>query len=279
VKALVGADDRRAERPSAAAPLRELWGKRDLLRALVVRDLRTRYAGSSAGVFWAVVNPLVQIAILTTVFSMVLQVRFGAVAAGVPFAVVLAWGLFPWIGFQEGLVRATTALADSGVLVKRMAFPPEIVLVQPVLTATVHECVALALLVVAMPILGVGLPVTLPLCLLPLAIQVALAVGVGWILGVLHVYIRDTAQVVVAALQAWFYLTPIVYAVESAPKALRSLLSINPLAGIIVNFRAFALGEPADWGALAWSAAAAALAVAGGAFALSRARAEIADLV
>lgn len=263
---------------AAAGPVVELWRRRALLRALVLRDLRTRYAGSSAGLLWAVVNPLVQIAILTMVFSTVLHVQLGGPTA-VPFPIVLAWGLFPWLGFQEGVGRATTALVDNGVMVKRMAFPPAILLVQPVLSAAVQEVVALGLLLLAMPLLGVAVAPTAPLCLVPLGLQVGLAVGVGWILGVLHVYIRDTAQVVVAALQAWFYLTPIVYTADSAPSALQSLLSLNPLLGIVENFRAFALGEPANWGALGWSAGAAALAIAGGALALSRARGEIADLV
>lgn len=260
------------------SPLLILWHRRELLHALVARDLRTRYAGSSAGLVWAVLNPLLQIVILTTVFSYVLRVRLGGTAQA-PFWVMLAWGFFPWLGVQEGLARATTSLTESGVLVKRMAFPAEIVLVQPVLSAAVQEMVALGLLCLVMPVLGIGLSWTLPLCAIPLLLQIGLTIGIGWILGVLHVYIRDTAQVVVAALQAWFYLTPIVYTVDAAPEVLRGLLSLNPLLGIIESFRAFALGQPAPWGALAWSAGATVLALAAGARAVSRARPEVADLV
>jgi lipopolysaccharide transport system permease protein len=110
-------------------------------------------------------------------------------------------------------------------------------------------------------------------------LQICLGIGVGWILGVLHVYFRDTAQVVVVVLQAWFYLTPIVYTLKVAPAALQSLLAINPLCGIVESFRAFALGTPVPWGALAWSAVAAPLALAAGSAVLARARREIADLV
>lgn len=263
----------------AWSSIARLWERRGLVRALVSRELRGRYAGSSAGLIWAGVGPLLQIAILTLVFSTILQVRFGAGASQAPFPIVLAWGLFPWLGFQDGVQRATTALTDSGVLVKRMAFPPEVVVVQPILAAAVQVAVALGLLLLVMPLLGVPIAATAPLCLLSLGLQVTFTVGVGWILGVLHVYIRDTAQVVVAALQAWFYLTPIVYPVDAAPEALRGLLSLNPMLGIIQSFRAFALGEPLAWGALAWSAVAAALVLAAGAAGLARARAEIADLV
>ena len=259
-------------------PLPRLWRHRALLGSLVARDLRTRYAGSAGGLFWAAVGPLLQIGILTIVFSYVLRVRFGG-ASDVPFAVTLAWGLFPWIGFQDGVLRGATALTDNGVLLKRMAFPPEVVLAQPVLSAAVQVVAGLTILGLLMPLLGAGLASTTPLCLIPLAIQVVFAIGVGWILGVLHVYIRDTAQLAVAALQAWFYLTPIVYTVEAAPEALRTLLSLNPMVGIIESFRALALGQPLRWGALIWSAAAAGLALAIGARMLDRARAEISDLV
>lgn len=265
--------------PSGAAALARLWRSRDLLRALVGRDLRTRYAGSSAGLAWAVVGPLLQIAILTAVFSLVLRVRFGLPGTEAPFAVVLSWGLFPWLAFQEGVVRATTSLVDNGVLVKRMAFPPEVVLAQPVFAAGAQLALSLGLLALLSPLLGGAPSPRLGLCALPLALLLGLATGVGWILGVLQVYLRDTSQVVVAALQAWFYLTPIVYPADAAPPALRALLHLNPLVGIIGAIRSFALGGPVPWGDLAWSAAAAIAAVAAGSAAVGRARGELADLV
>ncbi len=261
-----------------ARPLVELWVQRELLGSLVLRDLRARYAGSSAGLLWAVLNPLIQLTILTTVFSLVLQIRLGG-PTGVPFAVTLAWGFLPWLALQEGLGKATTSLVDGGVLVRRMAFRPEIVVVQPVLAAVLQEMVGLGLLVAVMPLLGEGVSPSVWLCIVPLAIQVAFGIGIGWILGVLHVYFRDTAQVVGAALQAWFYLTPIVYTLEVAPDSLRGLLSLNPLCGIIEGFRGFAVGAPVSWWGLAYSAVWAAVTLAVGAFAIDRARSEIADLV
>ena len=94
-------------RRAALDPIAELWRERRLLGTLVMRDLRSRYVGSSVGLFWAVAGPLLQIVILTVVFSFVLQVRL-AVAGSAPFPIVLAWGLFPWIGVQEGIARSTT---------------------------------------------------------------------------------------------------------------------------------------------------------------------------
>lgn len=259
-------------------PISELWRRRALLAALVMRDLRSRYAGSAAGLVWTVVNPIVQIMILTAVFSYVLEIRLRGLA-DVPFPVVLAWGLFPWMAVQEGIARATTSLVDGGVMIKRMAFQPAILMAQPVFAAAIQELVALGLLVAIMPLLGVPVAGSAALCLVPLALQICLTLGVGWILGVLHVYFRDTAQVVVVALQAWFYLTPIVYTLKTAPPALQTLLLLNPLCGIVESFRGFALGEPVPWVALGWSAVASLLALAGGSGAVARARADVADLV
>jgi ABC-type polysaccharide/polyol phosphate export permease len=260
------------------SPIGLLWRRRALLGSLVWRDLRTRYAGSAAGLLWAVGNPLLQIAILTTVFSLVLKVRFGS-DPNTPFAVTLAWGLFPWIALQEGVARATTALLDNGVLIKRMAFPPEIIVVQPILSALVQQGIALVLLTVLMPFFGVPLRMSVLAAPLPLLLQTTLAIGLGWILAVLHVYVRDTAQLVVAALQAWFYLTPIVYSVDAAPESLRTVLMANPMSGVVATLRSVALGAPMSWGAIAWSGVVAGGALLLGARVMRRARREIADLV
>jgi lipopolysaccharide transport system permease protein len=250
-----------------------------MLSSLVVRDLRTRHAGSLGGLAWAVLTPLFQLVILTTVFSLVLQVRLGGAAAGVPFAVTLAWGFFPWLAFQEGVGRATTALVDNGVFLRRMAFPPAVVLAQPILASVVELLVALVLLTAAMPLLGVAIPDTLPLVVVPVLLGALLALGVAFLVGTLHVYFRDANEIVGAVLQAWFYLTPIVYTLEIAPPALRGLLAVNPLCGVVGGYRAFALGQPVPFLALAWSACCAAVLLWLGAKALTRAGPEMADLV
>jgi lipopolysaccharide transport system permease protein len=231
-----------------------------------------------AGLLWAVLSPLAQILVLTTVFSLVLRVHLSGFS-GTPYAIMLAWGFFAWLSFQDGLIRSTTSLVDGGTLLRRMSLRPEVLVAQAVLSATAQQVLAFALLIVAMPLVGSTPASSLALCVIPLSIQVAFTLGAGWILGVLHVYFRDTAQIVGAVLQAWFYLSPIVYTVETAPEALRGFLYLNPFCGIIQGFRAFAIGEPVSWMALGWSAVCAAAALLIGSSVVARARAEIVDLV
>jgi ABC-type polysaccharide/polyol phosphate export permease len=177
------------------------------------------------------------------------------------------------------VARGTTALADGGVLVKRLGLRPEILIAQPVLAAVLQTAIGLAALTVLMPFVGVPIGLRLVLCVVPLLLQISLTLGLGWILGVAHVYLRDTAQLAVAALQAWFYLTPIVYPLEIVPRELRGVLALNPLCGIVQGFRAFALGGEVPWTSLAWSATCAAAALALGSVAVVRARRDIPDLV
>ncbi|TMA78779.1 MAG: ABC transporter permease, partial [Deltaproteobacteria bacterium] len=135
-----------AARPTAATLPLAVWRARAVVRALVARDLRGRYVGSSLGLLWSVVNPLAQLAIFTFVFSTVLSVRFGS--GDLPFVLYLAAALFPWFAFQESALRSATCLVDNAVLVKRVVFPIEVLPVQIAVSALVHQLIALALLLV-----------------------------------------------------------------------------------------------------------------------------------
>lgn len=259
--------------------LRELARGRRTLLELTARDLRTRHAGSTGGLAWAVLTPLFQLAILTTVFSLVLRIRFAGAAGEVPFAVTLAWGFFPWLAFQEAVSRATTSLVDQGVLLRRMGLAPAVVIAQPVLAAQVQLLVALVLLALVMPLVGIPFSLRQVGVLLPLSLGMLLALGVGLVAGVLHVYFRDMNALLGVVLQAWFYLTPVVYSLDMAPPRLRQLLLLNPMVGVVDGFRGFALGQPIALGTLAWSIVAAGLSVWAGARLLDRARPELPDLV
>lgn len=259
--------------------LAEIWYARRTLAALVGRELRVRQAGSVGGLAWSVLIPLLQLLILTTVFSLVLRVRLTGMGSEVPFAVTLAWGFFPWLAFQEALSRGTTALVDQSTLLKRMGFSPGVLLAQPVFAALVQLIVSLVLLLLLMPVLGVPVSPRAPLILLPILCGTLLALGAVLLAGTLQVYFRDSSQMVGVALQALFYLTPIVYTVEMAPEALRFALALNPLSGVVGAFRAFALGLPLPLGEFAWSFVCAFSLLLAGGWAVDRARSEMADLV
>lgn len=255
-----------------------IWRARAVVAALVARDLRGRYVGSALGLVWAVVNPLAQLAIFTFVFSTVLAVRFGT--SGVPFVLYLAAALFPWLAFQESVLRSATCLVDNGVLVKRVVFPVEVLPVQIAVSALIHQLIALALLLVLMLVLGV--PPRASALALPvlLAFQLLLTIGAGWIVAALHVFFRDTAQVLGVVFPMWFYVTPIIYPYDLVPQYLRPLLALNPLTALVEAYRDVLLHGVLPLGARELWLAIVSLAVFfGGAAVFARARGEFADLV
>jgi ABC-type polysaccharide/polyol phosphate export permease len=255
-----------------------VWRARRVVQALVARDLRGRYVGSSFGVLWSIANPLTQLAIFTFVFATVLKVRFGD--GELPFVLYLACALFPWLAFQESVQRSTTCLVDNAVLVKRVVFPVEVLPVQLALSALVHQLIALTLLLVLMTAFGVlpG-PALLALPVL-VAVQLLFTIGLGWGAAALHVYFRDTGQMIGVLLPMWFYLTPIIYPYDLVPDFLRPALALNPLTTLVQDYRDLFLHGVVPFGVReAWLVAASLGVFAAGASLFGRARGEFADLV
>lgn len=267
-----------AARPSAAALPGSVWRARAVVRALVARDLRGRYVGSAFGLVWAVVNPLTQLAIFTVVFSTILSVRFGP--SDVPFVLYLAVALFPWLAFQESILRSATCLVDNAVLVKRVVFPIQVLPVQLAISALVHQLIALVLLLGLMVILGVPPRASIAALPLLLVVQLLLTIGIGWAVAALHVYFRDTAQVLGVVFPMWFYLTPIIYPSRLVPERLRPLFALNPLTALVEAYRDVLLhGVVPLGGRELWLVIVSVATFAAGAVIFTRARGELADLV
>jgi len=276
--------DAAAEQVRLAAPFelaRAVWSARTVVRALVARDLRGRYAGSALGTFWSVAQPLLQLATYSFVFATVMKVRVTAVGgADVPFVLFLACGLFPWLAIQEAILRSATSLVDNPTLVKRVIFPVEVLPVELACGAMVHQMIATVLLLALMA--AMGFPPRPALVVLPFlfAVQLVLAIGIGLAVAALHVLFRDTAQALGVLLPVWFYLTPILYPPHLVPPFLQPVLAVNPLTPLVQAYRdALLYGVvPSAVSALTLAATALAFFVVG-AMIFTRARGEIADLV
>ena len=159
--------------------------------------------------------------------------------------------MLPWLLFSETVQRSATSLLDQSNLITKTVFPSEIVPVSVFLSSLVSHGLALALVIAAT---GVMLnQISLFLVLLPVYIFVVglLAVGVGWIVASLHVFQRDTAQVLSVILQFWFWLTPIFVTEDLYRGKAHWLLVANPLSHIVRSYRFLLLTHSLpDWGDL-----------------------------
>lgn len=214
-----------------------------LLKELVKRDFQGRYAGSLLGFVWSFVQPLWLLLLFTFVFSTVLKVRLPALAATrVHFGSFLFCGLLPWMALQEGVLRASTSITDNATLVRKLRFPAEVLVLAVVLAALLHEGIAALVFTGVLAVVGDLVWQGLPVLLLALPLQLALTLGLGLLLGSVHVFFRDTAQVLAMVFTGWFYLTPIVYPVEVVPVRFRPLVELNPLTPLVGLYRRAFLG-------------------------------------
>jgi ABC-type polysaccharide/polyol phosphate export permease len=252
-----------------------------LVWELAKRDLRARYVGSTLGILWAFLQPLLQLLLFTFVFSTVLKISLaGERGGGESFPLFLFAGLLPWMGVQEMVQRSTTVLVDQSALVKKLAFPPHLLVAGTLVSAAVHQALAAA---VFLAVLGaMGRLAWTALWLVPLmALQVLLVAGACFLCAALQVFFRDTAQLVGYGLMVLFYGTPIVYPLSLVhQEGLRTLLAWNPAARLVEAFRDVLLrGQAPPAADLALLLMGGAVVTWAGLWAFSRGRAQFADLL
>lgn len=201
----------------------------DLLWQMVVTDLRGRYVGSTLGLFWTVIHPLVMILIYTLVFAQVMATRLPGMSDVYAYSTYLCSALLPWIAFQEVVTRATTLFPDNANLVRKVAFPKVILYGFVTLSAAINMVLALGLFLLVMVATGHSLSPKLVLWVPIIAIQLAFGLGIGIIVSVLHVFLRDTAQLVSVLFVVWFWTTPIVYVENILPGWLLNIERLNPM--------------------------------------------------
>jgi len=217
--------------------LRNLVERRALTAQLVKRDFDARYKGSAAGWLWGVVNPLAMLASWTFVFKVCLKQSLPPGGLTQDYTLFLFCGYLPWLLFQETVSRSAGSLVDHSNLITRTMFPSEVVPVSIFLSSLIHHFIGIAVCIAM--IVWVQGPLSPMIVLLPLYMFLVglLGIGVGWMASSLHVYMRDTGQVLNVALQFWFWLTPVMIPEEVIPLRLRFLVSWNPMALIVRAYR------------------------------------------
>jgi len=209
---------------------------RALLRNFFHRELTTRYLGSVSGLAWALLHPLALLGVYWFVFTMVFRAGgFG----GQSFLTFVAVALWPWLAAQEALQRGTVSLASYAGLIRKVAFPHELVVYASVAaTLTLHFAGYLVVLVVlalfGQPVHFEGLLLALPVWAL-LAIAVT---GLALFFAALQVFIRDVEHVLMPVLMILMYLTPILYPLAAVPERLRPYVAANPFGYLVARLRA-----------------------------------------
>lgn len=217
--------------------LKNLYERRTLLFQLVRRDYQQRFVGSAAGWVWGVIHPLVLLASYTFVFQVCLK---ATVPAGEPtqnYSIFLLCGFLPWMLFQETVTRSAGSLVDNANLITKTVFPSEVVPVSIFLSSLINHLIGMALVVGAIVIWERRLTPMILLLPVYMLLLGMLAIGIGWVMASLQVYIRDTAQVLLVAMTLWFWVTPIMISESQIPERLRFLVALNPMSYFVRAYR------------------------------------------
>lgn len=215
-------------------PFGEIWNGREILYRLALRDLQVRYKQTILGVLWAIVQPLITVTIYTVIFGGLVKVDTG----DVPYALNAFSGILPWMLFSAVMSHASNCLIDNQALFTKIYFP-RLILPMSSLFNGVIDFVIASIVMIFLQVFVWGIPVDWPLLTLPIWMVLTLltAFGIGLWLSALNALYRDVKHVVPFMLQIWFYLTPIIYAINLIPAQYRPIYMLNPMAGVITGFR------------------------------------------
>lgn len=211
---------------------KELWAYREMIISLVKRDLRGRYKGSALGFAWTFINPLLQLAVYTMVFSIIMR-------NGIEdYYLYLFVALIPWLFFSACLSGAGGCIRGQADMVKKIYFPRAVIPLSYTISNFVN--MLLSLIVVFVVVLISGKPINVgALCLLPLimVIEFFICLGITLIVSAVSVFMRDVEYVMGILAMAWQFATPVMYGLESVPAVLVPYFNLNPMTSVIVAYR------------------------------------------
>lgn len=223
---------------------KEIWEYRDLIGLFAKRNLSVKYKQTILGPLWLIITPLISTVISSFVFGGIVKIDSGEA----PYFAFYFTAFIAWSFFASCLTSTATTFASNAGIFRKVFFPRLVVPLSAILTTLFRFAVHFVLAVIILLIFSLRgaaiAPVWSMIWLLPLLLleMAALALGCGTILSSLTAKFRDLSKLVGLGVDAWKYLTPVIYAAKSVPQAFHFLVLINPMAPIIEAFRFIMLG-------------------------------------
>jgi ABC-2 type transport system permease protein len=224
--------DRAEEMTTLSGIVVSLFQYRELLKNLVLKDLKLKYRGSVFGFLWSLVNPLLMIVVYTVAFTYILRIR----SAGFVFYLML--GQLSWTFFSSSAGMSTGAVVDNAGMLKSVYFPRAIL---PIGTVLFNLAQYLLTAAVFLPVMMIWyqVPLSAPMLLYPvfLALQVVFTIGIALILATSTAFFRDVRHLLEVALAVMFWTTPIVYELPQVPERLRLLILLSPMSPFVYAYQ------------------------------------------
>jgi ABC-2 type transport system permease protein len=211
--------------------LDEIRRNRELIWALALKELRVRYKRSALGFMWALLNPLMMMVILTIVFSHIMRLPVQS------YAVFLLSALLPWTFFSQALSYSVESIVGNGELLKKVKVAKSVFPLAAVISNVLNFLMSLVPLVLILAVLRFPLHWTWIFLPVPMLALFLFTLGCGFLCATLNVFYRDVSHVIQIILQAWFYLSPVMYSLEFLPQRFRGVFRLNPMLYLLNEFR------------------------------------------
>lgn len=207
---------------------------KELIKNLVISDLKTKYSNSALGFAWSMLNPLLMMLVLFFVFSNVFKNQDN-------FIGYLLTGILAWRFFSIGTTVAMNSIVSKSNLVTKIYIRREILTISSVTSSLISSLLEFLVLIPLLIILGISLSVALLFFPLIQLLFLMIVYGIGLILAPLYVYYRDMNQIWELILQVGFFLSPIFYPLSYVPQKYAFYYNLNPVTVLINMYRAIIL--------------------------------------
>lgn len=254
----------------------EIWSYRELLYFFVWKEIKIRYKQTVIGAAWAILQPLIAMAIFWFIFGIVLNIQTG----GVPYPIFAYSGLLIWTYFSSSLNLASGSIVSNANILTKVYFPRILLPLAFCLTGLLDFAIAAVMLLVLMLWFNIMPTLWIFLIVIPLLLSILLASGLSFWLSAVSAKYRDVRYLVPFFVQLMLFVTPIIYPPSYLSGSLSWVVTLNPLAAIVTAQRSFVLGTGiVDWAPLGISALIALLLFFGGLLYFSRYERELADVI
>jgi len=206
---------------------------RDLLWALIVRDIKVRYKQSILGAGWAILQPLLMMLIFTIIFS-----RFTTIPTdGIPYPIFSYCALLPWTFFASALTFAIPSIVNNAHLVTKVYVPRCLFPVAAICSCGVDFFISGVIFLGMLAYFQMAFSLKMFSILLVFIVQLILTTGIALLFSTINVHFRDVRYLIPLGLQIALFLSPVIYSINSVPEKYRQLYLLNPMAGIIECYR------------------------------------------
>ena len=212
--------------------IKEIYEYRTMIASLIKRDLRGRYKGSVLGFAWTFLNPLLQLAVYTLVFSAIMR-------AGIEdYYLFLFVALIPWIFFSSSVTGGASCIISQKEMIKKIYFPREVLPISHVTCQLVNMFFSFIVVFAVLIISGKGVSFY-ALLFLPIVVfaEYLMAISIAMVTSALTVYFSDLEHILLIITLAWQFLSPVMYDIDMVPEQFRGIFNLNPMTPVIIAYR------------------------------------------